>query len=87
MNDEEYKAYRRAVVRQSQCKRRMMAREQGLCIVCCKALPEDGKKTCKECREMSEKIIGGIYVACWLIHAALWIWASILMLKEAENDE
>lgn len=36
---------------------------------------------------MSEKLKAGILVACWLIHAAAWFWAVILLLKEADNDK
>lgn len=47
---EEYQEYRREVVRASQRKRRMIAKERGLCSICCRNVPETGLKTCKECR-------------------------------------
>lgn len=50
MTGEEYKEYRRRVVRESQRKRRMLARERGLCSICCNDLPEPGYKTCKQYR-------------------------------------
>ena len=50
MTPEEHKEYRRKIVRESQRKRRMLTREQGLCTICCNDLPEPGYKTCKRCR-------------------------------------
>ena len=49
-DDPEYKAYRRAMQRECQRKRRALAKEQGLCSICCKNPPEPGHMTCKPCR-------------------------------------
>lgn len=35
---------------------------------------------------MSEKLEAGLIVACWLIHAFMWFWAVLLLLREADND-
>lgn len=48
---ENYIDYRRAVVRESQKRRRAKAAEQGLCSICCLNIPDDGYKTCTECRK------------------------------------
>lgn len=48
---EEYQEHRRAIVRQSQKKRRALAKEKGLCSICCLRVPERGHVTCAECRE------------------------------------
>ena len=48
-NDEERKAHRREIVRESQKKRRMLAKENGLCGVCCKRPVKKGYKTCEMC--------------------------------------
>lgn len=50
MTQEEYKEKRRKIVRESQRRRRERAREQGLCPICMKNLPEIGYGTCRECR-------------------------------------
>ena len=47
---EDYRDYRRAVVREPQKRRRMKAAEDGLCTICCLNAPEDGRRTCKACR-------------------------------------
>ena len=47
---EEYQEYRRKVVRASQKKRRALAKEKGLCSICCLRVPDPGRVTCKECR-------------------------------------
>ena len=48
---EEYQEYRRKVVRASQKKRRALAKERGLCSICCLRVPDRGRVTCAECRE------------------------------------
>lgn len=48
---ETYAEYRKAVVRESQRKRRAAAKEQGLCSICCLNIPEMGYKTCSTCRK------------------------------------
>ena len=47
---ENYIDYRRAVIRESQKRRRMKAAEDGLCTICCRNIPEAGHKTCRACR-------------------------------------
>lgn len=47
---EEYQEYRRRVVRASQKKWRALAKEKGLCSICCLRVPDPGRVTCKECR-------------------------------------
>lgn len=49
MTEEEYKQYRREVVRRSQHKRRAKARENGLCINCCRERVVYGKTLCAVC--------------------------------------
>lgn len=49
-DDEEYRAQRREASKLCQRKRRMAAKEQGLCSICCKNPPEQGHMTCKPCR-------------------------------------
>lgn len=46
---EDYDEYRRDIVRRSQAKRREKAKELGLCPICCKATPEEGKTSCEVC--------------------------------------
>lgn len=46
---EDYKEYRRAVVRKAQHKRRAKAREQGLCGICAKNPAVKGRSTCEQC--------------------------------------
>ena len=46
---EEYKAYRRAIVRKSQMRRRMKFKEDGYCIQCGKVKPKDNKTVCQDC--------------------------------------
>jgi hypothetical protein len=48
-HDEEYMEHRRATIRKSQQKRRMKAKESGMCGVCCKRPVKDGYKTCEMC--------------------------------------
>ena len=48
---ESYIDYRRAVVRESQKRRRAKAAEDGLCEICCIRKPEKGYHTCRECIE------------------------------------
>lgn len=50
--EEDYKDYRREVVRESQGRRRQKAREDGLCPICCLRVPPIGRKTCEACREL-----------------------------------
>lgn len=52
---EDHEAYRAEIVRTAQRKRRAMAKEKGLCTVCCRNIPEVGYKTCKECRTRISK--------------------------------
>lgn len=47
---EEYIDYRRKVVRESQRRRRLLAKEQGLCSICCLNIPDAGHVTCLDCR-------------------------------------
>ena len=60
---ENYIDYRRAVVRESQKRRRMKAAEDGLCTICCLNIPDDGHRTCKACRmrvsERRRNVLGG----------------------------
>ena len=42
--------YRAEIVRTAQRKRRALAKENGLCPICCRNIPEAGHKTCKPCR-------------------------------------
>ncbi len=49
MNADEYREYRRKICRESQRKRRIKAREDGICIICCKRPVRDGRSTCTEC--------------------------------------
>ena len=46
---------RRALVRQSQKKRRDKLRELNLCIQCGKTTPEDGKTLCPACMKKQSK--------------------------------
>ena len=46
---EDYGEYRRKMIRESQKKRRMRAKESGLCGVCCKRPVKEGYKTCEMC--------------------------------------
>lgn len=46
---EDYAEYRRAVVRQSQRKRRALAKAVGLCSICCSRMHAPGRVTCDEC--------------------------------------
>ena len=46
---EDYKEYRRKSARECQKKRRTMAREQGLCLMCCKRKPMVGYSCCDKC--------------------------------------
>ena len=46
---EEYAEYRRAVIRQSQRKRRALAKAVGLCSICCSRVHAPGRVTCDEC--------------------------------------
>ena len=41
--------YRRAVVRESQKRRRSKAADNGLCAICCLMKPEKGYRTCRVC--------------------------------------
>ena len=50
MTAAEYKEHRRKSARECQRKRRIRAKEQGLCSICCNEIPETGYKTCKKCR-------------------------------------
>lgn len=45
-----YLEYRRAVIRESQRRRRQEAKEKGLCSICCLNIPDEGHVTCKPCR-------------------------------------
>lgn len=47
---EDHAAYRAEIVRTAQRKRRQLAKENGLCSICCRNIPEAGHKTCKSCR-------------------------------------
>lgn len=51
----EYREYRRAVIRESQRKRRALARENGLCGICAKEPVADGYVTCQLCRERMKR--------------------------------
>lgn len=46
---EDYAEYRRAMVRQSQRKRRTLAKAVGLCSICCSRVHAPGRVTCDEC--------------------------------------
>ena len=46
---ENYIEYRRAVVRESQRRRRLEAKKKGLCCICCLNVPEKGHVTCRAC--------------------------------------
>ena len=48
---ESYIDYRRAVVRESQKRRRAKAAEDGMCAICCIRKPEGGHRTCRDCIE------------------------------------
>ena len=48
-DSEEFKEYRRRIVRESQRRRRTAAEEGGKCIVCVCRPARKGLKTCKEC--------------------------------------
>lgn len=48
---ENYMDYRRAVVRESQKRRRAKAAEDGMCVICCIRKPERGHRTCRDCIE------------------------------------
>lgn len=49
MTDEEYKEYRRRIVRESQRRRRMQAAKDGKCVICATRPARQGKKTCEQC--------------------------------------
>lgn len=51
VKDEEYIEHRRAIVRESQKKRRARAVANGMCSICCRNIPDTGHVTCKACRE------------------------------------
>lgn len=54
MSPEEYKEYRRKVIRESQRKRRALAREQGLCIICLwMRAGQEGWDIVKNCEELT----------------------------------
>lgn len=48
---EDYKEYRRGVMRNCQRRRREQAREKGLCIICCKRETRAGMVTCGFCND------------------------------------
>lgn len=48
--DEEYRNYRRELCKLSQRKRRALAKENGMCSICCKNKADKGHMTCRECR-------------------------------------
>lgn len=47
--------YRRAVVRQSQKKRRALAKAVGLCSICCSRVRAPGRLTCDVCNDFVKK--------------------------------
>lgn len=49
MSAEEYLEYRRKICRESQRRRRIVAKANGICIICCKRPAREGRKTCAEC--------------------------------------
>lgn len=46
---EDYKEYRRYIVRQAQRRRRLKAREEGICPTCFHNVLTDGRSVCAEC--------------------------------------
>lgn len=56
IKDEEYMEHRRAIVRESQKKRRARAVANGMCSICCVRKPDAGHVTCRACRQ---RIIDG----------------------------
>lgn len=43
---------RRAQIRDSQKKRRIRARQEGLCTICCRVKAAPGRVTCDHCRQI-----------------------------------
>lgn len=52
---ENYEEYREKIVRESQKRRRERAKAQGKCIICCREQADQGKTTCKSCRDRVRK--------------------------------
>lgn len=52
---EEYKEYRREIVRKSQRKRRMLAKKNGLCPICGWRKAEAGFVNCIECKQKARE--------------------------------
>ena len=52
---EEYKEYRREIVRNSQRKRRALAKKNGICPICGWRKAEAGFINCKECKEKAKE--------------------------------
>lgn len=52
---EDYKEYRKKIVRECQKRRRERAKAQGKCIICCKEQADQGTTTCRNCRERVRK--------------------------------
>ena len=48
---EDYAEYRRTMVRESQRKRRALAKAVGLCSICCRRVHAPGRVTCDECND------------------------------------
>ena len=51
----EHREHRNEIVRRSQRKRRAEAVKNGLCGVCCREIPEPGRKTCTKCLERARE--------------------------------
>lgn len=47
---ENYEEYRKKITRECQKRRREKAKAQGKCIICCREQADQGKTTCKSCR-------------------------------------